>query len=1390
MRFHFLLRHAAFFLLFSLTAQAGFPQPLSNDFLRVQNAAQNLVAAGLQEALQAGAEEKPVDPNQPVPPNELTIRTGDVQIPVGPNTKITIEADRVTLVPAGTPLPPLPVEPPRALPPPPPVVPSAPVIPDQVGNPDPRFRENDKVEAVRGEPVEPRTVFSPPAPGGYSSSARSFKRLIWAAAAGFLVVASVAVWSIHQSGKSWRDIFSPAVTQIVPEQIESEIRLPEQLNFEPEESKAIFPQADAFSAEQKVVQTAAEQAGSLARPPKEELSPTEFEQKLYQAQITLLQGVVDAQKPDQPDGQGIFGRLRIASVPGEETGRNRTKAELAREQSAVDQAAAAVITVLQQEQFTKTASRSTRPEIGPATWKQYQQALGKWFDAQQLQLKRLVAALAGFVEKDRQLLPGQNILLRDYYLDFTAHRLAEISVEELNESRRLHGLMTQLGAAMAFSPFELPEGVGYGPSMVPAIAVPLDQLAPAADRPRILREAIQSMRVLLTARAKRVDARLAFLDWEIKAYREMIGKDPQSRSADYDRWNVELKITSRLGWVAQRNRILAQENYLSAIASLLEKPGKDNVDLLEAAQTRLREAEKKELYERVFFYIGGSRPATWRDAASGKQVSGSYAFTGGLAYLDQEIRRDRRNYAQILQGEPDASPQFELRLADYRRRRARLEFDQAVSDWSQAGLRRLLGIPTGAGSAGLNRSVPFVASPQAVVLFPELDEWGEVAAGLDFSDRMLTDAQRQALTVYGLSQEPAEPIRKKAAATAVALSQKEKAIAIRALWEERIWTAQEERIARKTAGSELETVSDLYLDSVYQEETNSVRIFEMRRLAAQLLMEGPLTLDQFLDLLKIPAASRKSPAYLNQWLVFSNDSDLLEFLGLTRWDLTARVGASDSTQYRHLREQHDEAVQLAIVARRYVTQNRIEAKRLQAKLFAQHKIGTEWDQQKIAAEIAVRRWMESSMTQLLDLNNRQMRQGMPLFPGNRPAAVAFPTMEDLAAMAYREIPQPQPYGGSVLLDGDRVPLTGGSYRASMIGVRSGLPGPLPAYQLRDTPLAGPRWVPPEQLEPVVVHDSNDPVTAAPSQTVFAVRQGPPAIPFLDNGPYSFVNPGLLPAGEAPVQIAGVIEQADPAAEKKVLLTLPVRQMRVVDGRPELRIAGVLSREVAYSRILDQSDLRSFFPSTLRGDLGAVGRVGDFLRAENGEPHRFLTGNRAYWLRVGVTAYFDNGKPVEEVRFERVSPQKDPAAQSGMEEFSRAVEAPGFQAIVISAETAARYPLLAGAEERTYQWGSVQLVVLSNDPVRWSPVIAGWLAEPTLNLTLYGTPGDASLSALRVMLAGAEESITVRGPYLPAGGEFSALFRMILANMAGIEESAVSEADLREAADQLGIGKYV
>lgn len=1428
------LRQIALLLLLSFSIQSGFSQPLLTHALRVQNPAQTGVAVGLEESLHAGAEEKPANPDEPVPPKELTIRTGDLQIPVGPNTKITIEAGRVTLVPMGTPLPqessppPLLSEPPRALPAPPAVVPPADPSTSS-GRADRGQTVFPDQKTVRGEPVaEPslapvipeiinRGSISSARPAPSYSPTRPFKRLLWVAAASFLFITGVTIFLVSNSGKSWREIFSPSGTQIVPEQIESNINPPEQLDFAPEESAAVFPEQETFSGDQKVIQAASAQAGEAAHPQKAELSPTEFEQQFYQYQIALLQGLADAQTPQQPDGQGIFGRLRIASVPGEDIGRNRIKAELAKSQSEVDQAAAAVITVLQQEQFTKTASRSSRREIASATWTQYQQALNGWFDAQQRQLKRLVGVLAGFVEKDRRLLPGVNISLRDYYLDLTAHRLAEISAEEFEESRRLYGLMVRLGVELPFTALELPEGVGYGPSMVPAAPVPPDQLAPADERPEVLQQALTSMRALLAARAQRIGAQLGFLDWEIRVYREIIRKDPRSKTAEYDRSNVELKITSRLSLTAQRRRILAQEDYLAVTGSLLQDKGKTNLDLFEKAESRLRDAEKMELYERVFFYTGGTRDAAWRDPASDKRVSGSYAFTGGIAYLEGEVRREQRKHEQFHRGD-GVPPQFELRLARQRRLLALLEYEQAVSDFSTAGLRRILGMPTGAGSAGLTRSTPLVREPQTVVLFPDLGDLGEVSDGLDLSDRMLTAAERQALTVFGLAQDLPEPARKKAAATAVAQSQKAAAIAVRALWQQRVWTAQEADIVRRLAQSELEIVSDNYLDAVYQEESNSVRIFEMRRLTAQLLMEGPLTLDQLLDFLKIPASRRESPAYLNRWFVFSNDADLLDFLGINQWDIKAPVGASDPARYRRLRERHDESVQLAIVARRFVNQNRIDAKRQQAEVFAKHKISTGWDTEKNSAEIAARQWMVNSMTELLNNNNREMAQGMPLFPGNRPAASSVPSVEDLAGLASRGIPQTPGYGGSVILDGARVPLTGGSYRESMVATRSGLPLPLPEYQPREHPLAGQRWVPPEQLQPVIVHDSSDPVTAAPSETVFAVRQGPPGSPFLDNGPYTFVNPGLLPVADAPIRIAGFIQPPapnDPAAERKVLIYLPVRQMRMVDGQPELRVIGLLSREVPYSRISsemedrldpqDERSLRGVFSSTPRGDLGTVHRVGDLLRAENGDPLRFLIGSRPFWLKIGIVSYPEDGKPAEEIRFERVpavgsvppetttAPPVFPGKKrSGLEEslVQQLAEIPGFQAVVISAETAARYPQLAGAEERTYQWGNLQLVVLSDDPKKWSATIAGWLSQPTLNLTLYGKPGDASLSALRSMLAGAEESITVQGPYLPVGRDFSVLFKMILANMAGMEESAVSDADLNQAAELLGLGKYV
>ncbi len=1449
------LRQTALLLLLSFFAQSGFPQPLLEQALRVQNPAQTDVAARLKQSLDAGAEEKPVDPGQPEAPKRIVINTGNLNIPVSPNTEFVINADNVTLVPAGSSQPPqaaplpsaLPVEPPRALPAPEAsssskTVEPKTVIPDSIGNPDPRLREDDTPRETVSRPSIPSARSAP----SYSPT-RPLKRLFLVATGSLLFITALTlVFSINQSGKSWKEFFFPSVTQIVPEQIESDINPPEQIDFVPAESASVFPDEGTFSGDRKVIQATSEQAGGVAHNPNEKLSPTEFEQQFYGHQIALLQGLADAQIPRQPDVQGIFSRLRIASVPGEDSGRNRIKAALARDQAEVDQAAAAVIKVLQQEQFTKTASRFNRVEITPATWKQYQQALNSWFAAQQRQLKRLVEVLAEFVEKDKQLLPGDNILLRDYYLDLTAHRLAEISVEEFQESRRLHDLMIRLGVELPFSALELPEGLGYGPSMVPAGPVPPDQLTPAVERPELLQKTLGSMHLLLAARVKRIEARLAFLDWEIKAYREMIGKDPQSRTAEYDRWNTELKITSRLSLVAQRRRILAQQDYLAVTGFLLQNQGQTRVDwqaapaaikkfrdqlrnegklpeqvasvfqvLFERAQSRLRDAEKIEFYERVFFYTGGTRDAVWRDA-SGKRVFGSYAFTGGIAYLDWKVRQEQRNQQQIERDQGKVADQFELRLALQRRQLAQLEYEQAVSDFSMAGLRRVLGIPTGAGSSGLTRAAPLVREPGTVALFSELGDLGEVADGLDLSDRMLTAAERQTLTVYGLPQDLPEPARKKAAATMVAQSQKAAAIAIRALWQQRIWAAQEADIARRVELSELETASDKYLDAVYQEELNSVRIFEMRRLTAELLMEGSLTLNQLLDLFRIPLAYRQDPAHSNRWFVFSNDADLLDFFGLSRWDLKARVGASDPAEYQRLSRLHDESVQLAIVAGRYTNGNRIDAKAHQTEIFAKYKAGTGWDCEKNSAEIAGRQWIDGSMTELLKNNNLQLAQGMPLFPANRPVPSAVPSVEDLTGLSYRGIPESPGYGGSVILDGASVSLTGGTYQLSMAGIVSALPVPLQDYQVKEHPL-GQRWVPPERLQRVVVHDSNNPLAAAPSETVFVVQQGPAGSPFLGNGKYTVVRPGLLPIDPrvASAPVPGVRASWDPQAkqwilpdrveDRQVIYFYPVRELQVLfeNGKwiPRVNLIGIIPQMVSW----EEAGRLAQNPERALGPNRTVLKVGDYVRdpqtgkryvSSNGQGgffqyqltiHRYLNSQGAAEQEIDFVseAIRDTDPPIA-LKPERLS------SGSGLEEFlgRRIAEAPGFQAVVISAETAADCPELAGAEENTYQWGNLQLIVLSEEPAQWSSVITGWLSQPNLNLTLYGRAGDQSLSVLGQMLAGAEESIAIQGPYPPTGQSFSTLFKMILANLAGLEEATISDADLNQAAELLGLGKYV
>ena len=172
------------------------------------------------------------------------------------------------------------------------------------------------------------------------------------------------------------------------------------------------------------------------------------------------------------------------------------------------------------------------------------------------------------------------------------------------------------------------------------------------------------------------------------------------------------------------------------------------------------------------------------------------------------------------------------------------------------------------------------------------------------------------------------------------------------------------------------------------------------------------------------------------------------------------------------------------------------------------------------------------------------------------------------------------------------------------------------------------------------------------------------------------------------------------------------------------------------------------------------------------------------LLTDTLGAIDQGQPLDQIVQRNHAAGLQERQRGGV--LQRLANLPGTRAVVIEHGAVDRYPELEGLVGQTRSVGNTQFIVLPEqlDARTISGLLAPLLSAPDVTLLEYGDPGAfASVEGALRGLGG----ITLLGPYSLQGNNFLTAFRQILVALSGLEEKAISESELAEVLETLGLG---
>lgn len=405
---------------------------------------------------------------------------------------------------------------------------------------------------------------------------------------------------------------------------------------------------------------------------------------------------------------------------------------------------------------------------------------------------------------------------------------------------------------------------------------------------------------------------------------------------------------------------------------------------------------------------------------------------------------------------------------------------------------------------------------------------------------------------------------------------------------------------------------------------------------------------------------------------------------------------------------------------------------------------------------------------------------------------SIPALDRLAESRPEETVPGEPY--FVRIGDELVPITGGMRRARLTGaVYAG--GPRwelgSSVRIPKGRFFTNRWKTRDRLVKLFASAAEpSPQDETSVGQFWAYQSGP--VPRLDvgSGEQTIEQSGLLNPGERPQPVGGLLAEGRSEPEifepDEVVIVYPEYEQGVGESGVTKRLVGVIPKRLPFDR-LDQLVDQLADPNTKPEDLpklkpeggrvlGRMTPIGGLLLDENGKPFEFAQdrGRRVHMKvqKVEVKRTDKEGKVTLEEEIKLV-----PVDVPSPRVTSTPAVSGSLRVAAISAERAGAFPELSRLSGRMVSFGNSRMLVV---PEKATPdQLAEWVSElaksPEVVVDGYGgLEEDASLKPLADLLKFSGI------PYVPRRSDSSTLsvfLKAILANLSGLEESAVSQDDV-------------